>query len=174
VQEEAFSAMASIVLPKLEALNDALKEGCLQSAFAIARIKPRGDAGQRALQLLAEILKGGSADIGEIFIRAGGPQLLVDYVRSRDDHCNAAMMAVLHIASNAGCLANVMAHLRVHAGEDVETLCENFCPGKNRDFSGVDLADYFQDAFGRRPLWAVPEVCTLCRATGWYACGPCY
>ncbi len=145
-------------------------------AISLLAMKQHDKANTQALTFLARLLRwsplSSQQQLGEAFLEARGPETLVHYLKSEDDHRNTALMAVLvtrkyfsdRIVQSSYAdklLSDVRSQMETHAAMELPTLCDEFAPNADeREVSLLELQEYFKAAFDRRPGWAIEEVCT--------------
>jgi hypothetical protein len=145
-------------------------------AISLLAMKQHDTANTQALTFLARLFRwsplSSQRQLGEAFLEAGGPETLVHYLKSEDDHRNTALMAVLVTRKYFSdrmvqssyvdkLLSDVRSQMETHAAMELPTLCDEFAPNAiDSQVSLLELQDYFEAAFHRRPQWAVEKVCT--------------
>lgn len=130
-----------------------LEADCIEAAVAKLRNSPPHDGAQPAFWVLRGLLGRASSFLGQTFINAGGPDLLLDYMRSGCCR-NPALTTVLRISCNSGNLANVVDMLGMHVDDgDLPKLCEDYPPVGGDDALRMKLLSAFTQAFGRPPNW---------------------
>ncbi len=176
----AFRALTTIVEANHQAVDASLKGQCVQMTVTLLEVKPHATANTHALHFLARLFRCSPSSslqqLGLAFLEAGGPETLVRYLRAEQDHRNMALMAVLVMTKSisdcvvqscyldVASLVHVRSQFEQYAAMELSSLCEECSPNADEhQVSKLELQDYFEAAFHRRPVWAIEQVCTILR-----------
>jgi hypothetical protein len=150
-QEGALMVIAVIVMRFPEGVRQ-FEADCVEAAVRVLRNTPPHSSANTALRILGCLLDRASASLGRTFIKAGGPDLLLEHVRSESCR-NPGLMTVLNISCNSEKLADVVDVLAMRAlPGDLPKLCEDYPPVGDAA-ARTKLLSRFKKAFGRPPNW---------------------